>query len=179
MDHLRTDAELLAATGHEPEAFGHFYRRHEQRIVAYFRQRVASAELAADLTAETFAAALLAHSRYRPAKGPAVGWLFGIAHNILRMSFRRGQVEQRARRQLAMPPLDLTDELIERIDSLRGDANAALAQLPDDQRRAIEARVLDERDYAAIGRELRCSPSVVRKRVSRGLQTLRHRLEET
>lgn len=178
MDDARTDAELLAAGAREPEAFGVFYQRHEQRIVGYFRQRVASAELAADLTAETFAAALLARPRYKAGKGPAVAWLFGIAHNVLRMSLRRGRVEQKARKRLDMPPLDLTDDLIERIDALRGEATALLAELPAEQREAIKARVLDERDYTDIGRDLRCSPAVVRKRVSRGLDTLRHRLEE-
>ncbi|MGO9763978.1 MAG: sigma factor-like helix-turn-helix DNA-binding protein [Solirubrobacteraceae bacterium] len=38
---------------------------------------------------------------------------------------------------------------------------------------ALRARILDERDYAQIARELRCSEAVVRKRVSRALRTLR------
>ena len=36
-------------------------------------------ELAADLTAETFAAALVSVRRFDPARGPAVAWLLGIA----------------------------------------------------------------------------------------------------
>jgi RNA polymerase sigma factor (sigma-70 family) len=179
VDDARPDAELLAATARDPQAFGLFYRRHEQRILRFFVRRVRDAELAADLTAETFAAALLSRDRYRAAEGaPPVAWLFGIAQNLLLQSLRRGRVEQRARQQLAMPLLDLTDELIERIDALRGDAISALADLPDDQRRAIEERVIEDRDYTEIGRALDCSSAVVRKRVSRGLQTLRAQLED-
>jgi RNA polymerase sigma-70 factor (ECF subfamily) len=37
--------------------------------------------------------------------------------------------------------------------------------------------VIDERSYADIAGELRCSEQVVRKRVSRGLAQLRARLE--
>ena len=45
------------------------------RVLAYFRRRVGDAELAADLTAETFAAALEGRRRFAPERGPAAGWL--------------------------------------------------------------------------------------------------------
>src|SRR5579862_481762 len=57
----RTDQELLAAAlSVEPEAFTVFYSRHVDVVLAFLRRRTASAEIAADLMAETFAAALLA-----------------------------------------------------------------------------------------------------------------------
>lgn len=57
-------------------------------------------------------------------------------------------------------------------------ATSALAALPPDQREAVEARIVDEREYADIALAARTSESVVRKRVSRGLAGLRSRLEE-
>jgi RNA polymerase sigma-70 factor (ECF subfamily) len=51
--------------------------------------------------------------------------------------------------------------------------------LSADQLRALTARVLDERDYPAIARQLECSEAVVRKRVSRALKTLREAIEES
>jgi DNA-directed RNA polymerase specialized sigma24 family protein len=51
-------------------------------------------------------------------------------------------------------------------------------ELPDDQQVAVRARVIDERGYPDIAKDLRCSEAVVRKRVSRGLGTIRTRLEE-
>ena len=80
-----------------------------------------------------------------------------------------------------MAPLALDDHEIERIEAELGGEEAArtlLAGLSDTQRAAVEARVLDERTYGEIAAELRCSESVVRKRVSRGLSTLRRRLKE-
>ena len=53
----RTDEELLAATPREPDAFAELYRRHAAPLTAYFLRRTRSPEIAADLTAETFAAA--------------------------------------------------------------------------------------------------------------------------
>jgi DNA-directed RNA polymerase specialized sigma24 family protein len=45
-------------------------------------------------------------------------------------------------------------------------------------RAALRARILDERPYDEIARELRTTESVVRQRVSRALRRLRHDLEE-
>ena len=96
MEHL-SDDELLALTPSRPAAFAPFYRRHERAILAYMRQRTGDAELAADLTAETFAAALVSAARYRPGSDPAIAWLFGIARNKWLHATRRGAVEDRAR----------------------------------------------------------------------------------
>jgi RNA polymerase sigma factor (sigma-70 family) len=171
-----TDEELLAG---DPEAFAAFYRRHVAPLLGYFLRRTGNAELAADLTAETFAAALDGLHRFDPARGPAVGWLYGIARRQLGHAARRGAVEDKARRRLGMRPLELTDEALERIEALAGAdvATTALAGLPPDQRDAVRARILDERDYADIARTTRTSEAVIRKRVSRGLAGLRSRLE--
>ena len=89
-------------------------------------------------------------------------------------------MENRARRRLGLPALLVDDQAIERIEavaSLNGDALALMAELPAEMRAAIQGRVIDERDYNELAARLRCSPSVVRKRVSRGLASLRRRME--
>ena len=177
---MTTDDELLAAAARgDGDAFAAFYRRHVDLVVAYFRRRVHQPELAFDLTAETFAAALTASRRYRGGEGAAVAWLLGIARNKLLESLRRGRVEQAARRRLALPPIAIDDEDLEAVEerAARGLA-AALEQLPDDQREAVLKRVVEEREYEEIARELQTSEQVVRQRVSRGLKRLRLTLEE-
>ncbi|WP_053227114.1 RNA polymerase sigma factor [Solirubrobacter soli] len=95
------DADLLsAAARRDGDAFAAFYRRHESLVLGYLRRRVGEPELAFDLAAETFAAALLSAGRYRGSEGPATAWLLGIAHNKLLESLRRGRVEAAARRKL-------------------------------------------------------------------------------
>ena len=172
------DERLLSTARAEPSAFGAFYRRHEDSVLGYFLARVGDPEVAADLTAETFAAALASAHRFRPRRKPASAWLFGIARNKLAMSRRRGRVEARARQRLGMAPLILTDESIEQITALDRTALALVDELPGDQQEALRTRVIDELDYADIAKDLRCSEAVVRKRVSRGLGTLRARMEE-
>lgn len=182
-DAERPDAELLAATGSEPEAFGAFYRRHVRAVLAYLLARTHRPDLAADLCAETFASALEQVDRYDAARGPARAWLLTIARSRLTDSLRRGQVDARARRRLGMPVRELNDADLERVEELvdahRGPDLAALVDdLPPDQREAVLARVVDERDYADIAGELDVSEAVVRKRVSRGLTVLRARMAE-
>jgi RNA polymerase sigma factor (sigma-70 family) len=176
-----SDDVLLALTPSDPEAFGAFYRRHEDAVLRYMVARVRDGELAADLAAETFAAALLSAPRFRPRPEPAAAWLFGIARNVLRSSLERRRVDDRARRRLGMPPLALSDEDVSGIEALLADYSARqmLEGLPADQAGAIQARFLDDDSYEDIARRLRCSEAVVRKRVSRGLATLRARYKES
>ena len=180
----RSDDDLLVASVKDPEAFGAFYDRHVHAAIGYFMLRTRDPEASADLAAETFAAALHGRRRFDPAKGPASAWLFGIARRKLADALERGAVEDRARRRLGLPRLELDDEALERVvaaadaGAAGARAIAALDDLPADQRAAVEARVLDENAYPEIAARLRTSESVIRKRVSRGLAGLRARLEE-
>jgi RNA polymerase sigma factor (sigma-70 family) len=171
----RSDEELLSAR--DGASFELFYRRHAERMLGYFMRRTRDAELAADLTAETFAAALGSRRGYRPEAGAPAAWLFGIATRKLVDAQRRGYAEMRARRRLGMERIALTDEDIARIEALADDEVGTLvAELAPDQRLAIEAYVVDQRPYPEIARDLSVSEAVVRKRVSRGLAALRDRI---
>ncbi len=172
---MRSDDELLRRTPKDPGAFGEFYVRHETAVLGFMLRRTGEPELAADLTAETFAAALVSVRRYRPGPAPAAAWLYGIARHVLLRSVKRRRVEDRARRKLDMPAIALTDELLDRIERLAGDERVEqlLAKLSPDQAKAIRAHVIAEDPYPQIAAELRCSESVVRQRVSRGLAVLR------
>jgi len=170
----RSDAELLIASREDAAAFGEFYDRHVAKVLAFFRRRVPDGELAMDLAAETFAAALGSVSRYEHREGPATAWLFAIARHLWFDALRRGQVEDRARRALQMQPLLIDDEAMAVIERVAAEgALELLDALPADQRDAVIARHVDERDYSAIAAELVCSESVVRQRVSRGVKAMR------
>ncbi len=175
------DRELLVAAKEDREAFAELYRRHVAGVLAYFARALGRPDLALDLTAETFAAALIALPGYQPTAAPGRSWLYAIAHNRLVDSVRKGRAEDRAREELEMQAIVLSDEGQEAIDQLiaRLDGRSALqlvAELPTDQRAAVAARFLADRDYAEIAAEMKISEQVVRKRVSRGLTALRVRL---
>jgi RNA polymerase sigma-70 factor (ECF subfamily) len=173
----RSDAELLLAARSSSEPFGVFYERHVASVLAFFRRRVSGPEEAFDLTAETFAAALASVPRFEPGPEPAQAWLFAIARHKLSEALRSSRIQDEARRALAMQPIELDDEAIEVLEAMaRGPAVELLETLGPSQRDAIKAHHLDERGYTEIAAQLRCSESVIRKRVSRGLAALQAQL---
>jgi RNA polymerase sigma factor (sigma-70 family) len=171
-----TDEQLLVAR--DAASFELFYVRHVDAMLGFFARRTFDAEMAADLCAETFAAALASRHRFRPGGPPATAWLFGIGAKKLADAQRRGYADMRARRRLGMERIELSDQVIARIERLgEGDETRALMErLPPEQRAAIAAHVVDERPYGEIAGELQTSEAVVRKRVSRGLATMRQRM---
>lgn len=145
-------------------AFGTFYERHLPLVVAYLRRR-ASPEMVADLTAEVFAAALLACPRYRSGEAPAFGWLLGIANNKLRESARRSRVDAAARRRLGLAEITFAEDDLTRVEELADEGSVALAHLadlPKDQRKAVWGRIVDEKGYDRLALELGSSEALVR-----------------
>jgi len=176
------DSALVVAIAQgDEEAFSTLYRRYLPLVTRWCLRETGSRELAADLSAEVFAAAITASRRYRAEAGTVSGWLLGIARNKVRESRRRRRVENSARRRLGVQPIAFTDVDLERVEalaSLSAELQAQLQILPEEQREALVKRVVLDRSYEEIAVELRCSESVVRQRVSRGLKTLKSQLEE-
>jgi RNA polymerase sigma-70 factor (ECF subfamily) len=174
----KNDAELLGlARDGDPRAFEAVYGRHREVLLAFLARRVPEPELAADLLAETFASLLvLVQDDEKPLPLTPAAWLIGTARHLLIDAYRRGQVESRARQRLETEPLILEDRDLRRIEEIAAttDVLGELARaLTPDQFDAVRARVVEERDYRSIARDLRCSEAVVRKRVSRGLNMFR------
>jgi RNA polymerase sigma-70 factor (ECF subfamily) len=182
-DDGRSDAELLKASARDAEAFGRFYDRHAAAVVAFFVRRTGCPHVAADLTAETFAAAFVASRRYRDTGAPALAWLLGIARHVLASALRRERVAQTARRRLGMQRIELDDQSLERIEELgeladlRAAVEQALAQLTPAVAEAVSLRVVRELPYSEVARRLGCSEGAARVRVARGLNAIADALE--
>jgi RNA polymerase sigma-70 factor (ECF subfamily) len=170
-----TDDALL--TSGDLEDFGRFYDRYARSMLGFFQRRTGDPEVAADLTAETFAAALVSRSRYQPQEAGAAAWLFSIAHRKLADYLRRGRAEARMRARLGMQPVPVEAEDVELIRWLGEEvATQIVDELPADQRDAIRAHILEDRGYEEIATSRQVSEATVRKRVSRGLRVLRERV---
>jgi RNA polymerase sigma-70 factor (ECF subfamily) len=171
------DSELLAASaGGDRGAFAVFYRRHLPAVIRVLIAGTRDRELAADLTAEVFAAALLAAGGYTPEHPSALPWLCGIARHKASESRRRKRAEDHARRRLGIPKESLEDEDLARVDELADQGSAVsdlVDQLPLAQREVLLARVVGERGYGDIASEIGASEVAVRQRVSRALAWLR------
>lgn len=179
-----TDAELMAAAIRDPEAFGVFYDRHVVAVLRFLYRRTDSGDTAADLCAETFAAAFAQRNRFRDRGNSAKPWLYAIARNQLGHYVRRSRVSDRYRRRLGIEPLSLTEHELERVEELvdaepfRAEIRAALMQLPASLAEAVLLRVGQDLAYREVAVRLRCSEGAARVRVSRGLRRLADLLEE-
>jgi RNA polymerase sigma factor (sigma-70 family) len=182
---MASDAELLARSRADPAAFGTFYDRHVAAVLAFCLRRTGSAEIAADLTAETFAAAYAKRAQFRETGVPAVGWLYGIARRQVGTYHRRQAVSDRYRRRFGFEALTVAPDDADRIAALvdlepiRSQLRVAVAALPDGQADAVRLRLLDGLGYPEIADRLGCTVGAARVRVSRALSALADAMEGT
>jgi RNA polymerase sigma factor (sigma-70 family) len=178
----RGDRELLRSAHTDPDAIGVLFRRHAAGLERFLAKETRNAAVAAELTAETFAAALRGSRRFHgETDAEAVSWLYGIGRNLARNWRRHGRVEVAARARLQMPlrdPSDYASEADERIDAaeLSPDLHRAVQALPPVQRAAVELRVVEQLSYAEVARRLACTEGTARQRVARALRTLKEGL---
>jgi RNA polymerase sigma factor (sigma-70 family) len=171
------EEHAVARMASDPDAVVLIYRAHAERLAVYLRRRTGDTELTAELVAEVFAAAIESSSRYVP-ETSVRGWLFGIANHKLTDSYRRKAIDDRARRRLGVPPLHAEDPEIADLDA-RLDAHeqggrllALVGDLPEAERSAVTALVLEDEDLRDFAARMRISDSAARQRLSRGLRRL-------
>jgi RNA polymerase sigma-70 factor, ECF subfamily len=167
-----SDAVLI--TGRDPAAFSELYTRHAAAVYGWLGRRLPWA--ASDLTAETFARALVSRDSFRDERdGSALPWLLGIARNVLADTLRTDRVETRARERLGLP-VDLANEdgftEVEERLSPRLALQRHLDALPSGEREALRLRVIEELAYDQLAEKLDIQPTTARKRVSRALRRL-------
>jgi RNA polymerase sigma factor (sigma-70 family) len=167
----------------DPDAFAALYDRHAPELLRWFTRRTTSLDLAADLTAETFAQAYLSRRNYRPERGEPGAWLFGIGRHVLARSIRRRGIEDRARRKLGVDPVGVPDLGYERVEQLadlavlRPALAVALSRLSPRLRDAVRLRVIEGLPFERVAERLGCSIVAARVRVTRGMQQLLEQLE--
>lgn len=164
--------------------FDDLYRRESTGVLMFFARRTLDAEVALELTAETFAQAYLGFGRLRGgAPEQRQAWLYTIARRQLSRFWRRGRVERSAMRRLRIQtPVAHEDDLAQieeraGLPELRSVVSAELARLGAGQRRALELRIVHERSYEEVAATLGISEPAARTRVSRGLKALSRALD--
>lgn len=173
----------LADIAHDPDAFEVFYRRHVADVSRFVARRVDDPYTAADLTADVFLAIVDSAHTYRPDRGSIVGWVFGVAHNVVAAERRRARRETAATRRIAgRRLLDAADiaRLEERIDAESSARRVyhALAGVPESTRRLLELVAVDGLSVAEAAAALNLSPIAARVRLHRARKQLRDLLTD-
>jgi RNA polymerase sigma factor (sigma-70 family) len=165
----------------QPAVFEDFYREHIDAVEGFVARRVGDPHLAADLTAETFLAAIHSAPSYRVSRGKPRAWLFGIAVNVVHAEYRRAGRERSANSRIEGHRLldaDDVGRLQERIDAeaRSRELYAALGELPDGEREIFELFALDDLSPREAAAALGIHPVTARVRLHRARAALRRHL---
>ncbi len=168
--HDQSDEELMILyQAGDFAAFEVLYRRHSGRILGYLKKKV-PLETAKDIMQDTFTKLHLAKDKYDP-QYPFLPWLFTVSRNTLFDFFKKAETKI-AQATSAEPGL---------IESLPAvptfapeyDMSQIISGLPQDQKRAVELRYLQDWSFEKIAGDLKTSEDNVRQLVSRGIKKIR------
>jgi RNA polymerase sigma factor (sigma-70 family) len=166
-------------TGLADAEFEALYRTSVGRIYGYVARRVGPA-LAEDLTAQTFAEAWAGRHRYDAAQGAAIGWVFGIATNLLRHHRRKEETQLRAFARRGVDPFESFDEteVVDRVMVGEGwrRVAAVLADLSEEDRNILTLAGWARLSYDDIALALDMPVGTVKSRLSRARTQLARRL---
>jgi RNA polymerase sigma factor (sigma-70 family) len=174
----RSDEELLVRLPVDQTAFVAFYDRHVDKVIAMAARRLRDPEAVADVVAAVWAAVLTAAPRYRPERGDAVGWLYGVARNVVaeqrRGVWRQERIAARLSGRVLVEP-DAYAELEARIDAEAGARRlyAAMDRLSAGQRAVLELVALEQLSVAEAAAALGIGAGTARVRLARARRRLR------
>ncbi|TNY36347.1 RNA polymerase sigma factor [Thermomonospora catenispora] len=173
------DADLIARSRREPEAFAELFRRHAPDITRYVTRRL-GADAAEDVVAETFLTAFRQRARYDVARPDARPWLYGIATNLIGRHVRTEVRRLRALERTGVDPVTapFTERSDERVSAaaVRRALAAALAALPAGHRDALLLVAWGGLSYEETAQALGVRIGTVRSRISRARSRMRREL---
>jgi RNA polymerase sigma-70 factor, ECF subfamily len=179
---LDRDRALVEAARRDPQQFDALYRKYVAQVYSFALYELADHHAAEDATERTFLHALEALSRFReqarPEDGPEAStfrvWLFRIARNVIANEHRSrrrrpvSSLEAVLGAGIAIPAAgDVEGEAGRRDEAMA--AFRAIDRLPDDRRRAVILRFVEEMSTAEIAAVLGRSEGAVRVLIHRAL----------
>ena len=172
--------------------FETLFERYSRRVHRFFRRNISPPEDCYDLTQETFFSVFKGLGYLRDEEKFEV-WLFTIAHNILVSRIEHGEAQKRKATEVSLDhsPIGQKDEppLADRIaDSLPDPeasvlnneklekVHAAMTQLPEQMRRCVQLRSINDLSYQEIALLLGISTGAVKAHLNQAKGKLREQL---
>lgn len=173
------DLPLVRAAQADARAFDRLYRRYVAPVYSYAFYHLRDHHDAEDITERAFLSALDALPAFEERGATFRAWLFRIAHNAL-----VNQMRTRSRRRTEpldalahqVAPDDVQASVARREDARR--VWKAVSSLPEERRRVVILRFVDELSSREIGEVLGRSEGAVRVLLHRALREIARDLGE-
>lgn len=174
------DGALVVAIGrYHQDALAEAYRRHGGAVHALACRVLGRGPQADDVAQEVFVELWRRPERFDPARGTLRTYLMTIAHaravDLLRSESARRAREERSARETATAGYDIEHHAWDL--AVADQVRAALADLPPEERRAIELAYFGGHTYREVATMLGQPEGTVKSRIRTGLRRLRALLE--
>jgi RNA polymerase sigma-70 factor (ECF subfamily) len=149
---LTTELAIIKAAQKNPKYFESLYHKYYEQIYRYCYQRVATEEIADDLTSQVFLKALTNIKKYEYKGVPFGSWLYRIAMSVVYQSFKDQKAEQTINiDSLAFKPF-LIDEAHEEVfsEEEKTKLKKAILSLKKEEISIIELRYFENRSFKEI-----------------------------
>jgi len=176
-DVVRIDPQerlLVEAAQKDPSRFGDLYEIHFEQVYAFIARRVGDRNTAEDLTSDVFHKALANLPNYEFRGAPFAAWLMRIASNAVADQLKHASREIQATDE---DPPDTGHE--PDLEAIEHSARLFrfVNQLPEDQRRVIHQRFVEQISIRDIAQQLGRSEGAVKQLQFRALHNLRNQME--
>ena len=157
----------------DAEAFGRLYDHYQASVYRFIYGQTRSTPLTEDLTADTFFRALRGIEDYKLEPELFAAWLYRIARNLVIDHFKASRTRLERSDDMSRHE-DIADDTDTEFMALltRERVRAAVAELPDGQRRVIEMRFLGELSISEVADLLDNTEGAVKQLQFRGLRNL-------
>jgi RNA polymerase sigma-70 factor (ECF subfamily) len=176
-----SDAGLVVAISrYHQEALAEAYRRHAGAVYGLARRLLSDDAVAEEIVQEVFLRLWDQPEKYDPGRGSLRSFLLAGCHgrsvDMLRSDAARRRREERDLRRTAEGGYDLEHEVWDL--TIAETMRAALAVLPDGERRAIELAYWGGHSYREVAELLDQPEGTVKSRIRAGMKRLRTELAD-
>ena len=169
------EQKLVEAAQRDPRCFAELYELHFHRVYAYAVRRLHTREEAEDVTSAVFHQALAKIKSFEWRGAPFSAWLLRIAANAIHDRWKSSA------RENSEPISGDGENDLEDVNAEDAEQRAVLFQLveslPEDQRRVVVMRFVEQKNIREIAQEIRKTEGAVKQLQFRALQKLRAQME--